>query len=73
VSEVVERGAVVASIQGAPTSGGDNGSTNGPPPSDAGSGGTTSPPSLLEALPPEIENAVAEVRDMADEAVPAGP
>jgi len=75
VSEVVERGAVVASVQaaGAPTSGGDSGSTSGPPPSDAGSGGTASPPSLLEALPPEIEIAVAEVRDMADEAIPASP
>jgi subtilisin family serine protease len=73
VSKVVERGAVVASVQGAPMSGGGSGSTSGPPPSDAGSGGTTSPPSLLEVVPPEIENAVAEVRDMAAEAVPASP
>jgi hypothetical protein len=74
VSEVVERGAVVASVQAAgktPTSGGDSGSTSGPPPSDAPGGATEPPPSLLEALPPEIQNAVAEVRDMADEAVPA--
>jgi hypothetical protein len=56
-----------------PTSGGESGSTSGPPPSGAGSGGTEPPPSLLEALPPEVENAVAEVRDMADGAVPASP
>jgi hypothetical protein len=71
VSEVVERGAVVASVQaaGTPTSGGDSGSTSGPPPSDAPRGSTEPPPSLLETLPPEIETAVAEARDMADEAV----
>jgi subtilisin family serine protease len=75
VSEVVERAAGVASVQAAvvPTSGGESGSTSGPPPSGAGSGGTEPPPSLLEALPPEVENAVAEVRDMADGAVPASP
>jgi hypothetical protein len=75
VSEVVERGAVVALVQAAaaPTSAEGSGSTSGPPPSGAGSGGTESPPSLLEAVPPEIENAVAEVRDMADGAVPASP
>jgi subtilisin family serine protease len=75
VSEVVERGAGVASAQaaGVPTSGGDSGSTNGPLPSGADGGGTGPPPSPLEALPPEIGNAVAEVRDMADGAVPASP
>jgi subtilisin family serine protease len=75
VSEVVERAAGVASARaaGVPTSGGDSGSTSGPPPSGTGSGGTEPPPSLLEALPPEIENAVEEVRDMADEAVPSSP
>jgi hypothetical protein len=76
VSEVVERGAVVASARaaGAPTSEGDRGSTSGPPPSGGASDGTESPPPPpLEALPPEIGNAVAEVRDMADGAVPASP
>jgi hypothetical protein len=75
VSEVVERAAGVASARaaGAPTSGGDSGSTSSPPPSGTGSGGTEPPPSLLEALPAEIENAVEEVRDMADEAVPRSP
>jgi subtilisin family serine protease len=75
VSEVVERAAGVASARaaGVPTSGGDSGSTSGPPPSGTGSGGTEPPPSLLEALPPKVENAVAEVRDMADGAVPASP
>jgi subtilisin family serine protease len=75
VSEVVERGAVVALAQapGAPTSGEASGSTSGPPLSDAPGGGTEPPPSLLEALLPEIQNAVAEVGGMADEAVPASP
>ena len=75
VSEVVERGAVVALAQapGAPTSGEAGGSTSGPPLSDAPGGGTEPPPSLLEALLPEIQNAVAEVGGMADEAVPASP
>jgi subtilisin family serine protease len=75
VSEVVARGAVVASVQvaRAPTSGEGSGSTSGSPPSDGGSGGTGPPPSPLEALPPEIGSAVAEVRDMADGAVPASP
>jgi hypothetical protein len=75
VSEVVERTADVASVQAAvvPTSGGESGSTSGPPPSGAASGGTEPPPSLLEALPPEIENAVAEVNGLADDAVLASP
>ena len=75
VSEVVERGAVVASARAAetPTSGEASGSTSGPPLSDASGGGTEPPPSPLEGLPPEIRNVVAEVRDMADEAVPASP
>jgi subtilisin family serine protease len=75
VSEVVARGAVVAAIQvaGAPSSGEGSGSTNDLPSSDGGSGGTGPPPSPLEALPPEIGSAVAEVRDMADGAVPASP
>jgi subtilisin family serine protease len=75
VSEVVEPGAVVASAQaaGAPTSGEGSGSASGPAPSGATSGGTEPPPSPLEALPPEIGNAVAEVRDMADGAAPASP
>jgi len=75
VTEVVERAAGVASAQtaGAPTSGGDSGSTSGPPPSGAGSGGTEPPPSPLEALPPEIVNAVAEVTDTVDGAVPVSP
>jgi subtilisin family serine protease len=78
VSEVVERGAVVASAQTAeaPTSGEGSGSTSGSPPSGAAGGGTGAPPpppSPLDALPPEIGNAVAEVGDMADGAVPASP
>jgi len=75
VSEVVERGAGVApaGAAGAPTSGGGSGSTSGSPPSGAAGGVTEPPPSPLEALPPEIGNAVAEVREMADGAVPASP
>jgi subtilisin family serine protease len=75
VSEVVERraGAAPAGAAGVPTSGEGSGSTSGPPPSAAGSGGTGAPPSPLEALPPEVGNAVAEVTEMADGAVPASP
>ena len=75
VSEVVARGAVVASVQvaGTPPGGGGSGSTSDLPSSDGGSGGTGPPPSPLEALPPEIGSAVAEVRDMAGGAVPASP
>jgi hypothetical protein len=63
----------LAQAPGAPTSGEASGSTSGPPLSDAPGGGTEPPPSLLEALLPEIQNAVAEVGGMADEAVPASP
>ena len=75
VSEVVKRGAdaAPAAAAGAPTSGGGSGSTSGAPPSGAGGGGTGAPPSPLEALPPEIRTAVAEVTNMADAAVPASP
>jgi hypothetical protein len=73
VSEVVERGAVVASARAAETSGEASGSTSGPPLSDAPGGGTEPPPSLLDALPPETGNVVAEVGAMADEAVAVSP
>jgi subtilisin family serine protease len=76
VSEVVERGASVARARaaGAATSGEGSGSTSGPPPSGGDSGSAEPPPpSPLDALPPEIGNAVTEVTDMADEAVPASP
>lgn len=78
VSEVVERGAGVttARVAVAPTSEGGSASTSGPPPSGGSGDGTGSPPpppSPLEALSAEIGSAVAEVRDMADEAVPASP
>jgi len=72
-SEVVERGAGVAPAAAAPTSGGGSESTSGPTPSDGVSGGTEPPPSPLEGLPPEIGNSVAEVREMADGAVPTSP
>jgi subtilisin family serine protease len=74
VSEVVERGAVVASVQvaGEVTSGDGSGSTSGAPPSD-GASGTEPPLSPVDALPPEIGNTVEEVTDMADAAVSAIP
>ena len=78
VSEVVERGARVASARaaGAPTSEGGSASTSGPPPSNGASDGTGSPPpspSPLDVLPPEIGNAAAEASDMVDGAIPASP